>query len=141
MSPAIRVFQRASPRLSVTPAPTPSPSWASSAGEAYTPSSKILPPLAASLGRGSRSGITAAALKGSSPISLTAVGARSTRTRVSITGATIATDSSLAIWLISASGTWPALSRGASTASGSPCTLFIACAKSASAAALIKWIA
>jgi hypothetical protein len=69
------------------------------------------------------------------------VGAWSMRTRVSITGAISATDSSRAISLISASGTWPALSFGAITASGSPCTLFMAWEKSASAASLIRWMA
>jgi hypothetical protein len=75
------------------------------------------------------------------PISLAALASRPRRTRVSITGATSATASSRATSSISACGTWPALSRATITASGSPWMPCMAWEKSASAAALIKWMA
>jgi hypothetical protein len=135
-SPSMRVRQRAVPRISVVSAPT----FAATAGEAKTaPSSRR--PAAASAWSGSSVGISSAALKGSRPIRRATSGVSPMRTRVSMTGASTATASSRASWSISASGTWPAPSRGAITASGSPCTAFMAWAKSASAAALIRWIA
>jgi hypothetical protein len=91
--------------------------------------------------RGIRLGISRAALNTSRPIRRTVVAVSSRRTRVSITGTARATASSRASASTSASGTWPELSFGASTASGSPCTLFMACEKSASAASLIRWMA
>ena len=63
------------------------------------------------------------------------------RTRTSITGATTNTAGSRATRFTTFKGTFAALSRGAITASGSPCTLFIAREKSLSAALLIKSIA
>jgi hypothetical protein len=63
------------------------------------------------------------------------------RTRVSITGTTSATDFVLRQLVDQRQRDPPALSCGAITASGSPCTLFMACEKSASAASLIRWMA